>query len=187
MRRLHLISAFMGLGVPGVAMAQAAGPAWQPMSFHDFQVPSATDPLQTLIWPDVIREANAYVTTKLKRSLDGRNARVTALSSSYNDGSRTIIVSIALSRQCDSGANDKGAEIEPSTCPVRVAVLDGRKLLSIKTATGCYADHADPDLPAKNRADDTFTRFDPASGTVALRTVVGGETIPSCTFRVSIK
>ncbi len=187
MRRLYLISALMGLGAPGWAMAQAAGPAWQPMSFHDFQVPSATDPLQILIWPDVIREANAYVTTELKRSLDGKNARVTALSSSYKDGSHTIIVSIALSRQCDSGANDKGAEIEPSTCPVRVAVLDGGKLLSIKTATGCYADHADPDLPAKNRADDTFTRFDPASGTVALRTVVGGKTVPSCTFTVSIK
>ena len=187
MSRLSLISALMGLGVPGVVMAQAAGPAWQPMSFHDLQVPAATDPLQALIWPDVIRDANAYVMTELKRSLDGKNARVTALSSSYNDGSRTIIVSIALSRQCDSGANDKGAEIEPSTCPVRVAVLDGSKLLSIKTATGCYADHADPDLPAKNRADDTFTRFDPASGTVALRTIVGGKTVPRCTYTVSIK
>jgi hypothetical protein len=187
MRRLFLISGLIGLGVPGVAAAQAGGPAWQPMAFHDFQVPSATDPLQTLIWPDVIREANAYVMTELKRSLDGKNARVTALSSSYKDGTHTIIVSIALSRQCDSGANDKGAEIEPSTCPVRVAMLDGSKLLSIKSATGCYADHEDPDLPAKNRSDDTFTRFDQASGTITLRTVVGGKTVPSCSSAVSIK
>ena len=187
MRRLFLISGLMGLGVTVVAAAQAGSPTWQPMAFHDFQVPSSSDPLQTLIWPDVIREANAYVTTELKRSLDGKNARVTALSSSYQAGTRSIIVSIALSRQCESGANDKGAEIEPSTCPVRVGVLDGSKLLSIKTATGCYADHEDPDVPAKNRSDDTFTRFDPASGTIALRTVVGGKIVPSCSATVSVK
>ena len=187
MRRLFLISGLMGLGVPGVAAAQTGSPTWQPMAFHDFQVPSASDPLQTLIWPDVIREANAYVTTELKRPLDGKNARVTALSSSYQDGTRTIIVSIALSRLCDSGANDKGAEIEPSTCPVRIAVLDGSKLLSIKTATGCYADHEDPDAPAKNRADDTFARFDPASGTIALRTIVGGKVVSGCSSTVTIK
>ncbi|MCW6512525.1 hypothetical protein [Lichenifustis flavocetrariae] len=187
MRCLFLISGLIGLNVPGVAAAQTGGPAWQPMAFHDFQVPSATDPLQSLIWPDVIREANATMTTELKRPLDGRNARVTALSSSYKDGSRTIIVSIALSRQCDSGANDKDAEIEPSICPVRVAVLDGNKLVSITTATGCYVDHEDPDLPAKNRSDDTFTRFDRASGTITLRTVVGGKTIPSCSSTMVIK
>ncbi len=33
---------------------------------------------------------------------------MTALASTYRDGSRTIIVSTALSRACDSGANDKG-------------------------------------------------------------------------------
>ena len=187
MRFSSLASALLSLITPGVAIAQAADPPWQPMSFHDFQVPSPTDPLQALIWPDVIREANAYVTTELKRPLDGRNARVTALSSSYEDGSRTIIVSVALSRQCDGGANDRGAEIGPSTCPVRVAVLNGGKLLSITTATGCYADHADLDLPMKNRSDDTFTRFDPASGIIALRTVVGGKTVPSCNRTVSIK
>lgn len=56
------------------------------MTYHDFQTPSVTDPLQSLVWPDVIREANAYVTTQLKRPLGGNNARVTALASTYRDG-----------------------------------------------------------------------------------------------------
>ncbi|WP_131196782.1 hypothetical protein [Lichenihabitans psoromatis] len=187
MRLRFLTFALASLAAAGIAAAQNSPGAWQAMAFHDFRTPSTTDPLQTLIWPDVIREANAYVTTELKRPLDGKNALVTALSATYNDGGRTTIVSIALSRQCDSGANDKNAGIEPSTCPVRIATFDGDKLLSIKTVTGCYADHADPDLPAKNRSDDTFARFDPASGTVQLRTTVGGTIVPSCNRTVSIK
>lgn len=184
-RSLLLIAA--PLASVAVAAAQPASGGWQPMVFHDFRTPSTTDPLQTLIWPDVIREANAYVTTELKRPLDGKNALVTALSATVQDGGHTVIVSIALSRQCDSGVNDKGAGIEPSTCPVRIATLDGARLLSIRTATACYTDHADPDLPARNRSDDTFARFDPGAGTVELRTMVGGKTIPSCTRTVSIR
>lgn len=160
---------------------------WQPMTFHNFQTPSNTDVLQTLVWPDVIREANAYVATELKRPLDGKNALVTALSSTYRDGPRTIVISTALSRVCDSGANDAGAEIEPSTCPLRIVTIENGKVLAIKTATGCYADHADPDMPAKNRNDNSFTRFDPAAGTIAFRTNVGGRDVPSCARTYSIR
>jgi hypothetical protein len=175
------------LAIPGVAAAQdqAAG-NWQAMSYYSFQIPS-TDPLQTLVWPDVIREANAYVTTELKRPLGGKNALVTALASTYRDGSRTIIVSTALSRACDSGANDKGAEIEPSTCPLRIATIENGKVLSIKSDTGCYTDHADPDLPAENRNDNSYTRYDPATGTISFRTTIGGHDVPSCARTYSIK
>ena len=179
MRLPILMSVIAGLAAAQAAGAQGAG-AWQAMGFHDFRTPSSSDPLQILVWPDVIREANAYVTTQLKRSLDGRNALVTALSSTYRDGDRTIIVSTALSRQCESGANDKGAAIEASICPVRIATLVAGKLVSLKTMAGCYADHADPDLPAKNRRDGTDTLFDPAARTVSLRTHVGGQDVPDC-------
>ena len=151
MRPTVLISILAGFGLSGPILAQDQGAGWQAMSFRDLRTPSASDPLQTLVWPDVIREANAYVTTELKRPLNGQNALVTALTSSYRDGDRTIIVSTALSRLCESGANSKGAEIEPSRCPVRIATVQDGRLLTLKTETGCYADHADPDLPAKNR------------------------------------
>ena len=176
------------LAIPGVAAAQnqAAG-GWQAMSYHNFQIPSATDPLQTLVWPDVIREANAYVTTELKRPLGGKNALVTALASTYRDGSRTIIVSTALSRACDSGANDKGAKIEPSTCPLRIVTIENGKVMSIKSDTGCYTDHVDPDLPAKNRNDSSYTRYDPAAGTISFRTTIGGHDVPGCARVYSLK
>ncbi|WP_454634963.1 hypothetical protein [Bradyrhizobium cenepequi] len=175
------------LAIPGLAVAQnqAAG-GWQAMSYYSFQIPS-NDPLQTLVWPDVIREANAYVTTELKRPLGGKNALVTALASTYRDGSRTIIVSTALSRACDSGANDKGAEIEPSICPLRVVTIENGKVTSIKSDTGCYTDHADPDLPAKNRNDNSYTRYDPAAGTISFRTTIGGRDVPSCARVYSLK
>lgn len=181
MRPSLIIAVLVGLAATTVAAAQERGAAgWQAMTFHDFTTPSATDPLQTTVWPDIIREQNAYVTTELKRPLHGKNALVTALSSSYQDGEQTIIVSVASSRACDHGANSKGAAIEASACPVRIATLQDGKLLSMKTVAGCYADHSDPDLPARNRTDGTFTQFDPVAGTVALRTIVGGKDVPAC-------
>lgn len=181
MRPSFLIVILAGLTATSVSTAQdgRAG-GWQAMTFHDFSTPSTTDPLQTIVWPDVIREQNAYVTTELKRPLHGKNALVTALSSTFRDGERTIIVSVASSRACDHGANSKGAAIEASTCPVRIATLRDGRLLSMKTVAGCYADHSDPDLPSTNRTDGAFTRFDPETGTVALRTIVGGKDVPAC-------
>ena len=96
----HCTVAACAFTTVGASCAEAAETTWRPLSFASFEVPSP-DPLQVLVWPDVIREANAYVTTQLKRPLNGRNARVTAISSTYSDGSRSVIVSIALSRQCD--------------------------------------------------------------------------------------
>lgn len=187
--RSFLVIALVGLttlSTAAFAQDQGSG-AWQPMTFHNFQTRSNTDILQTLVWPDVIREANAYVITELKRPLDGKNALLTALSSTYRDGPRTIIVSTALSRDCESGANDAGAEIEPSTCPLRIVTIENGKVFAIKTATGCYTDHADPDIPAKNRHDNSFTRFDPAAGTIAFRTNVGGRDVPGCARTYSIR
>ena len=160
--------------------------SWQPMTFHDLLTPSATDPLQTLVWPDVIRSANSYVTRELKRPLNGKNALITALSSTYQQGSRTIIVSIVATRGCDHGANEKGADIEASTCPLRIVTIEDGRVISAKTETGCYADHADPALPAKNRDDNSYTRFDPASGMIAVRTNVGGRDVPRCNQTFSV-
>ena len=105
---------------------------------------------------------------------------MTALSSTYQEGARTIIVSVASSRACDHGANSKGAEIQASTCPLRIATLQDGRLLNMKTVAGCYADHADPDLPVENRTDEVYTRFDPVAGTIALRTSLGGKDVPAC-------
>ena len=188
MRFLFVTLALASLTAASPATAQdRAAAGWQAMAFHDFTTPSATDPLQAVVWPDVIREQNAYVTTELKRPLNGKNALVTALASTYRDGDRTIIVSVISTRACDHGANSRGAEIEASTCPVRIATLQNGKLASMKTLVGCYADHADPDLPAKNRRDGTYSRFDPAAGTILLRTTVGGKDVLACTHTYSIR
>lgn len=181
MRHRSMIAAVIGLvSLPITEATAQSGGGWQTMTFHDLRTPSTTDPLQTLVWPDFIDDANAYVTTLLKRSLDGKNAFVTALSSTYQAGERTIIISTVLARGCDSGANDKGADIEPSICPLRIVVIADGKVRTSRTDTGCYIDHENPDLPAKNRADASYTRFDPKTGTIGLKTIVGGRDVPSC-------
>lgn len=170
---------------PSGAASGAGG--WQVMAYHDFRTPSSSDPLQTLVWPDAIRDANAYATDELRQDLGGRNALLTAVAAAFRDGARTIIVSAALTRDCDSGANDKTAGIEPSTCPVRIATIVGGKLADVKTVSGCYVDHADPDLPPQNRDDAAFARFDPAAGTVALRARIGGRDVRTCAQTYSIR
>ena len=174
--------ALLGVAVAasGPALAQPTDDGWQELSFQNFSTPSPGDPLQALVWPDVIREQNAYVATALKRPLNGRNALLTALSATFPDGDRSLIISVALSRQCESGANDKGARIEASTCPVRIATVRDGRLVAMRTVTGCYADHADPNLPAAHRRDGTDVRFDRAARTIALRTRVGGAWVPAC-------
>src|SRR5882757_2165015 len=82
MRHLFGLAALSGLLAMPVSVAgaaQDAGPSeWQEMTFHDLRMPSKADTLQVLVWPDIIADANAYVTTQLGRSLKGENAFVTA-------------------------------------------------------------------------------------------------------------
>lgn len=185
--RTFIITAAIGAALwSGAALAQVSANDWRPMTFHDLRTPSKQDVLQTLVWPDVIARANEYVTETLKRPLNGQNAYLTALSSTYQVGDRTIVISTIL-HDCDNGANDKGAEIEPSVCPLRIVVLEGGKVVTSKSETGCYIDHSDSDLPAKNRDDDAYTRFDATSGTIAFRTNVGGRDVASCARSYSIK
>jgi hypothetical protein len=181
------VIAFCSIVFAGTASAQPeAASTWQAMTFHDFRQPAASDVLQTVVWPDVIASANAYTENELKRPLNGRNALVTALSSTYPLGDRTVIISTALVRGCDSGANSSGADVEPSICPLRIVVMRDGKVVSSKVESGCYADHADKDLPEKNRSDNSYTQFDPKTGTIAIRTVVGGKAIPACQRTYSI-
>ena len=71
--------------------------------------------------------------------------------------------------------------------PALVKTIENGKVLTIKSDTGCYTDHTDPDLPAKNRNDNSYTRYDPAAGTISFRTTIGGRDVPSCARTYSLK
>lgn len=179
LKRAIVLCSIVIAGTAVVAQPDA-GSGWRAMTFHDFRQQSVSDVLQTIVWPDVIASANAYAENELKRPLHGRNALVTALSSTYQLGDRTVIISTALVRGCDSGANSSRADIEPSICPLRIVVMKDGKVVSSKAESGCYVDHADKNLPEKNREDNSYTQFDPKTGMIAFRTVVGGNAVPAC-------
>jgi len=176
-----LLPAFVLLFVSaaGAVHAQSDG-AWQTMTFSDFREPSATDPLQTVVWPDAIKEANAYATQELKKNLNGKNAWVTALAARFEDKGRSLIVSTVLTRACDTGANDARAGVERSICPLRIVMIDKGKAAILREDRGCYLDPPDTSLPVQNRNDSIQARFDPASGQIQMRAIIGGKLVAEC-------
>lgn len=178
-RPVTLAVALAAVLAHGAALAQPDG-AWRTMTFSDMREPSASDPLQTLVWPDAIRDANAYATRELKKNLNGKNAWVTALSARFEDKGRSIILSTILTRACDTGANHAGAGVERSVCPLRIVRIDQGKASILRDDRGCYIDPPDASLPAQNQADSVQARFDAATGQIQLRAIIGGRLIAEC-------
>lgn len=172
--------------VAGAVHAQSDG-AWQTMAPADLREPSSTDPLQTMVWPDVIREVNDYTAREFKRPLNGKNGWIKALSASFRQGEKTFIVSTALYRKCDSGANNAGSGIEPSICPLRIALIEKGAAKIIQSGTGCYIDPPDRAMPASNLHDGIQVRLDPATGQIQMRALIGGAWVAECSRTISLR
>jgi len=185
-RLLFLVLAFLALQVIGPASAQSDG-AWQTMTFHDLREPSSTDPLQTLVWPDVIREVNDYTEREFKRPLHGKNGWIKALSKTFQQSEITYIVSTALYRACDSGANNSGSGVERSICPLRIVRLEQGRAAAIHTGTGCYIDPPDRAMPASNQHDGIQVRFDPVTGVLGMRAIIGGTLVADCSRSIPLR
>lgn len=178
-RFLVLVFSMLFVSWGGLAQAQSDG-AWQSMALSDFREPSSTDALQTMVWPDAIREANAYAARELKKDLKGKNAWVTALAARFEDKGRSIILSTVLTRACDTGANHAGAGIERSICPLRIFQIDKGKATILREDRGCYIDPPDVSLPPQNQGDSVQARFDPVTGQIQMRAIIGGKLIADC-------
>lgn len=169
----------------GAALAQSDA-AWRPMTFSDMREPSAGDPLQTMVWPDVIREVNDYTVREFKRPLNGKNGWIKALSASFEHSDKTYIVSTALYRKCDSGANNAGSGIERSICPLRVVLIENGVARTAFSGTGCYVDPPDRAMPASNQHDGIQARLDPATGALSLRALIGGSWVAECSQTIPL-
>jgi len=178
--------AFLLTAAAGTVHAQSDG-AWQTMVLSDFREPSTSDPLQTAVWPDAIRDANAYATRELRKNLNGKNAWVTALTAKFEDKGKSLILSTILTRACESGANHAGAGVERSICPLRIVVIDHGKASILREDWGCYIDPPDTSLPAQNQGDSIQARFEPATGQIQTRAIIGGKLIAECSRSYSTR
>ena len=172
---------FAALGQPASA---AEAPAFMPLVLHELSRPSATDPLQTIVWPKEILAQNQYVTSELKRPLNGKNALISAMSATFPDGKGAIIVSVISSRGCVSGANHFTSGIEASDCPLRVVTLRDGKAIRVHDARACFVEVSK--TPAEAASDGTFVRFDPAQRTLQIKTIIAGLLAPECTKNLSL-
>jgi len=184
-RPATLAIACVALLMHGAALAQQDG-AWRTMTFSDMRERSTSDPLQTMVWPDVIREVNDYTAREFKRPLNGKNGWIKALSASFQHSDKTYIVSTALYRKCDSGANNAGSGIERSICPLRIVLIENGVARTVFSGTGCYVDPPDRAMPTSNQHDGIQARLDPATGSLSLRALIGGSWVAECSQTIPL-
>lgn len=176
----------------GVLLILTAGRAygqnaeWKAMEFRDLREKSASDILQTRIWPAEIRAQNDYVQKELRRPLGGRNAWVSALVATFTLGDQRLIVSVLTSRKCDNGANHNASGREASVCPLKIALVSGDNIQIALEDTGCLVEPPESGAPLSNQHDTVQVQFDPDRRILRMRVLVGGQWTPRCSreFRV---
>lgn len=187
--RFAMLAAIAGVSALLVCPLPAIAQAGQQMIYADARSLTPADAAVGQIWRDAIARQNEYVRETLKQPLAAnQNAMLDIISTTFPFHQQTLVVTIASTRSCEAGANNAVSGIEPSVCEVRIARLkeDG-KVASIQKGSGCYIDHHDPDLPAKNRNDGTFVSFDPQTRVVRLETIVGGRVVAHCDRTIVVK
>ncbi len=188
LRRFAMCSAGASLAALCVAPVPALAENGQQMNYADARSLTPADALVGLIWSDAIASQNAFVRETLKQPLAAnQNAMLDIISKDFPFHQEALVVTIASTRSCEAGANNAASEIEPSVCELRIARIKDGKIMSIQKGSGCYIDHHDPDLPAKNRNDNTLVSFDPETRIVRLETIVAGHVVAHCNRTIAVK
>lgn len=186
--RFAMRSVMAGVSALLVCPLPAIAQTGQQMTYADARSLTPADAPLGEIWRDAIARQNTYVRETLKQSLAAnQSAMLDIISTTFPFHQETLVVTIASTRSCEAGANNAASGIEPSVCEVRIARLKDGKVASIQKGSGCYIDHHDPDLPARNRNDGTFVSFDPQTRGVRLETIVGGRVVAHCDRTIVVK
>lgn len=171
----------------GVLMGLTAGEAygqnaeWKAMTHVDLTRPGSLAWLAADVWPDIAAKENAYVRDVLKWSLPAGGASLRLQNASFEIGKIAYVVSIALSLDCEAGANHNASGAEHSLCPLRIAMKGSDGWKTIVSDRGCYVDPQGSTAPAAHQFDGAQVQFDPSRRMIRLRANVGGAWVAACT------
>jgi hypothetical protein len=163
----------------GGAFAQNS--AWKAMEFADLTMPGALSWIAEDVWPDVAARENDYFRKVLKRSLPKGGHSLRVLVTKIQGAGVEYLVSIALSFDCETGANHHGAAAEPSICPLRVARKEQGHWKILVSDRACFVDRQDSSASIANQFDGAEVRYDGQRQAIHLRANVGGTWLATCT------
>lgn len=177
-RSALLMGVLLCLAAGGVSAQNAE---WKAMAHVDLTRPGSMSWLATEVWPDIAAKENAYVRDILKRSLPAGGASLQLQHASFEIGGIAHVVSIALSLDCEAGANHNVSGAEHSLCPLRIAMKGPGGWNTIVSDRGCYVDSQDSTAPAAHQFDGAQVQVDPSRRVIRLRANVGGAWVAACT------
>lgn len=177
-RTALLMGVLLSLTAGGVG---AQNVEWKTMVHVDLTQPGSMSWLATEVWPDIAAKENAYVRDVLKRSLPAGGASLQLQHASFEIGEIAYVVSIALSLDCEVGANHNASGAEHSLCPLRISVKGPGGWKTIVSDRGCYVDPQSSAAPAAHQFDGAQVQVDPSRRVIRLRANVGGVWIATCT------
>ncbi|MFD2051963.1 hypothetical protein ACFSQT_02175 [Mesorhizobium calcicola] len=162
-----------------IPMSAISAHAWEPLGYQSLTTTDAQPAIQTA-WSDIIASNAAYWRDELHRTIPaGQIPPLDILSKPIKVRSHTFIVSIASTRECETGANNASSSIEPDLCEARIIDPDSGKIVA--RAEACYVDLSDDDRPQANRNDRTEIDVQANAKEIHFRSFVGGKEWSRCT------
>lgn len=190
---------------PGLMVSNlGAPPAWRQKGWDRMSVtaPGFMSKTKTIqlpgflkkIWAKEIAENDKQFAETSPRLIykDG-HAHADALWSVYQDGDRTVVVSLAhTGKFCEEGPNDFNSTQIHSVCPIRVTVVRGQSVKNADYPGGCFLDSTFDSAPGEvgSGPDPTvnasLTRYDRQAGMVELVAIRDNRSLPECAKRLAV-
>ncbi|MER8575976.1 hypothetical protein NKG99_29535 [Mesorhizobium sp. M1409] len=167
-----------------ISISSISAHAWEPLGYQSLTAADAQPAIESA-WSDIIASNAAYWRDELHRSIPpGQIPPLDILSKPIKVGSHTLIVSIASTRNCETGANNAGSSLEPDLCEARIIDADSGKIVA--RAQACYVDLSDDDRPQANRDDRTEIDVKVNAKEIRFRSFVGGKEWSRCTTSLKL-
>jgi hypothetical protein len=181
-----------------------APPAWKQKGYDRMSVtaPGFMSKTKTIQIPDFLKKIWAKEIAENDRQFAVANpeliykdghAHAAALWSVYQDGSRTVIISLLhTGKFCEEGPNDFHSTQIHSTCPIRVTVVQGQTVKNKDFPEGCFLDSTFDNAPGETRSgpdpavNASLTRYDRQAGIVELIAIRDNRSLPQCTKRLTL-
>lgn len=147
-----------------------------------------SNPLLFKLWSDLISKNEAHFA-----STGHANPPESILFNEYSSAGRTILVStIFLNQFCDAGPNSATSTALYASCPLRVAVVSGVDIQTVKDAKACFLDARpgsvlDLDPPPAGpdpKTTGTYSELFLKGNSVAVSTLQSGHAQPECAVTV---